>query len=250
MMEGRAWCLTYPRPLGAASQTLGRPPMSWREWCLWLKKNEGVRAGMKRRKWTPFSEGEEEAGNTAEWEAKSSRGLLEGWQMRGETMGWRGGDWEDLGGWASTGQRLSRRTRKLAKGAGLGGLEWIRCFSVLHVPNRQVARRIFCPLHTYFLSAPGDVYILCIEKEKSPSCSSLLWHIPSWRQKGGKLTSDRETREIPCLSSSGKKDVITENQPWPYVRARKPAIEQSRNSSGWLLRKIKVLVVWILLSVW
>lgn len=120
-MEVKARCLTYPQPLGAASHSLGRPPMSWREWCLWFKKNEGVRAGMKRRKWTPFSEGEEEAGNSAEWETKSSRGLLEGWQMRGETMGWRGGDWEDLGGWDSTGQRLSRGTRKLAKGAGLGG---------------------------------------------------------------------------------------------------------------------------------
>ena len=47
-------------------------------------------------------------------------------------------------------------------------------------------------------------------------------------EEGGKLTSDRETREISCLSSSGKKDVITENQPWPYVRACKAATQQGR----------------------
>lgn len=98
---------------------------------------------------------------------------------------------------------------------------------VLHFPNGRWRVESSASLYQPLVSNWQCLYLLHREREITWLMISVMTYI-FMEGEGGKLTSDRETRETPCLSSSGKKDVITENQPWPYVRACKAATQQGR----------------------
>lgn len=97
-------------------------------------------------------------------------------------------------------------------------------------------------LHQHLVSTWQRFYLLPGERGTTWLLISVMTHI-SMEEERGKLASDRETRATSCLSSSGRKDVTTEHQLWPYVRVRKPAIRRGRTFSGKLLWEIKVLVM-------
>lgn len=91
--------------------------------------------------------------------------------------------------------------RKVLQGTTAAWVAW-ELLQSSPFPNGRWQVEVFC-LCTSLLSAIGNVYIFCTEREITWLLISVMTYLP-WR-KGGKLTSDRETREIPVFPHQGRK---------------------------------------------
>lgn len=113
--------------------------------------------------------------------------------------------WEELSGqYSSLGTAATHRNEEGTPG-NQGCLSGPGASPSSPFSKWQVASRIFCPLCTSLLSAIGNVYIFCTEKEKLPGCWSLLWHISSWRKKEENSPVTEKPEKYPVFPHQGRK---------------------------------------------